>query len=98
MAEASETLRVLPAALRAASGTIAGHAAQVASPPAALTASTESSGMAAVAVQAAVGEFGTALSGRLSSVADALATASGAFTTTEDTNRAQLSAIAPGTQ
>lgn len=52
--------------------------------------------MAALAVQAAVGEFGTALPGRLSTVADALAAAAGAFTTTEDANRAQFAAIAPG--
>ncbi|WP_428342997.1 hypothetical protein [Mycobacterium sp.] len=95
MADVSGRLHVLPAALRSASGVIASHAAKVALPPSALTSSTEASGMAAAAVQAAFAGFGNALSNRLSSVATDLTAATGAFTDIDAAGSAELASIAP---
>lgn len=95
MADVSGKLHVLPAALRSASQTISGHAAKVASPPAALAQSTEASGIAAVGVQAAFAGFGTALSNRLSSVATDLMAATGAFTDMDGAGGAELASITP---
>jgi hypothetical protein len=96
MADVSGKLHVLPAALRSASAAIDGHAAKLAAPPAALPSSSEASGLAAAGMQAAFAEFGTALSGRLSSVATDLLAASGAFTRMDAVGSAELAALAPG--
>lgn len=93
---ASETLDVVPVALRAASGAIARHAAQVASSSGSLTGSAEMSGVAAATVHSAFNGYCVAFSQRLSSASAALVDAAGSFTAMEDTNRAALASIAPG--
>jgi hypothetical protein len=91
-------LEVLPAALRAASEAIAGHAAEVAAPYAQPAASVEMSGVAAVAMHGAFSGFCGAFSQRLSAASAALAGDAGTFTAMEDANRAALASIAPVAQ
>src|SRR5437764_15493014 len=95
MADVSGPLHVLPAALRSASGTIAGHAVKLASPPPSLPHSTEASGIAAAGVQAAFAGFGTALSSRLFTVRTDLMAATGAFTDMDTAGSAELASVAP---
>lgn len=92
---AADTLKVLPAALRAASGTIAGQAAEVASSSETSSGSAELSGVAAASVHAAFTGFCGAFSQRLSSASAALVGDAGAFTAMEGANRAALGSIAP---
>jgi hypothetical protein len=88
----SHDLHVVPAALRAASAVVAGHA-QLASPARTDGTSTEASAVAADAYADAFGEFCGAFSHRLSVASAALVNAAGAFTVTEDTNSAALRSV-----
>lgn len=89
----SQNLHVIPAALRAASTVVAGHA-ELALPPGTNTTSAETSGVAAAAFGGAFGGYCGAFSQRLSVASAALLGAAGAFTTTEDANRVALASIA----
>lgn len=93
---ASDMLEVLPAALQAASGTLAGHAAEVVPPGAPPTGSAEASGMAAAAVHTAFTGYCGAFSQRLSSASAALVRDAGAFTATEGANRTALASVEDG--
>lgn len=93
---ADDSLKVLPVALHAASGIIAGHAARVASSPGGSVRSAEESGVAAGAINAAFHGFCAAFSQRLSSTSTALVDVAGSFSATEDTNRQALASIAGG--
>ena len=85
----SENLNVVPAALWVASGIVAGHA-QLALPAGTAGASAEMAGAAAAAFGGYCGDF----SHCLSEASAALLGAAGAFTATEDANRAALASIA----
>jgi hypothetical protein len=89
-------LKVVPFSLRAASATIAGHAAHVASAAGDLTGSSEMSGLAAAALHGAFGDYCGQYSQRLSSVSAALVGAADLYTATEQANRHKLASIAPG--
>jgi hypothetical protein len=88
-------LRVLPPALRAASGVIAGHAAQVILPRGPRAESAEICGVGAAAVDSAFEGYCAAFSQRLSSASAALVAAACSFTGMEDGNSAALASIAP---
>ena len=92
---ACDTLKVLPLALQAASGIIAGHAAQVAPTSGSLGGTAESSGVAAAAMHGAFNGYRAAFAQRLESASAALVAAAGSFTATEDTNSRLLASIAP---
>lgn len=90
----NQNLDVVPAALRAASAIVAGHA-QLALPTGTLGTSAEMAGAAAAAFGDAFGGYCGDFSHRLSVASAALVGAAGAFTATEDANRAALASIAP---
>jgi hypothetical protein len=89
-------LKVLPSALRAASGVIAGYVAQVTSPPGPGTGSAELCGAGAAAVNSAFDAYCAAFSQRLSSASAALEAAAHSFTAMEDANSAALASVASG--
>ncbi|SON59257.1 hypothetical protein MSIMFI_00739 [Mycobacterium simulans] len=89
----SKNLDVVPAALRAASGVVAGHA-QLASSAGSGETSTETAGVAAAGFGSAFGGYCDQFSYRLSVASAALVGAAGAFTAMEDANRAALASIA----
>jgi hypothetical protein len=88
-------LKVLPAALRAASCVIAGDAAQASAPPAPQSMSTETCGLAAASCDGAFSGFHEAFSQRLSSASSALNSAADSFAVMEDANSAAVRAVAP---
>ncbi|WP_204802346.1 hypothetical protein [Mycobacterium riyadhense] len=93
MASGSEALDVVGGALRAASGIVGGHAAQVASSVGSLSGSVELSGVAAAAVHAALGGYCGPFGQRLWSVSAALVVASGGFAAMEEANSAALAPV-----
>jgi hypothetical protein len=96
---ASKNLDVLPAALRAASEVVAGHAVQVESSAAGSSnGPAEMSSVAAVALQSALDGYRGAFSQRLSTTSAALVSAADSFAAMEDTNSAMLASVAPGEQ
>jgi hypothetical protein len=88
-------LRVLPSALQAASGVIAGYAAQVALPPGPRAESAEICGVGVAAVDSAFEGYRAAFSQRLSSASAALVAAACSFTGMEDGNSVALASVAP---
>jgi hypothetical protein len=92
---ATEKLDVIPMALRAASGAIAGHSARVASGAGSLSESAEMSGVAAAALHSAFDEYCAEFSNRLSSVSAALVRAAGSFTEMEGINSQSFLSIVP---
>ena len=89
----SQNLHVIPAALRAASAVVAGHA-ELALPPGTGTTSAEISNVAAAAFGGVFDGYCGDFSHRLSVASAALLGAAGAFTATEYANRAALASIA----
>jgi hypothetical protein len=89
-------LRVVPDALRAASATIAAHAAHVTAAAGSLSGSAEMSGVAAMTLHGAFGDYCGECSQRLSSVSAALVGAADSYTAMEQANRHTLASIAPG--
>jgi hypothetical protein len=93
---ASEMLDVVPAALRAASEAVAGHAARIGSPTTGRSNGlAEMSGAAAAALQNALDGYRGAFSQRLTTASAALAYAADSFTAMEDANSAVLASVAP---
>ncbi|BBU22608.1 hypothetical protein [Mycobacterium xenopi] len=92
----ADEVKLNPAALRAASGTIARHAGQVASAAGRVTGSTEMAGVAATGVHSAFSGFCGEFSQRLWAASAALVSVAGSFTAMEDTNSQALASIAPG--
>jgi hypothetical protein len=90
----SKNLQVVPAALRAASGVVAGHA-QRALPAGTAGTSAQMAGVAAAAFSGAFGGYCGMFSQRLSVASAALTGAADAFSATEDANRAALASIDP---
>lgn len=88
-------LHVIPVALRAASGVVAGHGAQLALPPGTAGTSAENAGAAGAAFGGALGGYCGAFWQRLSVASAALTAAAGAFSAMEDANSAALASIAP---
>jgi hypothetical protein len=88
-------LKVLPPALQAASGVIAGYAAEVALQPGPRAESAEICGAGAAALDGAFEGYCAAFSQRLSSASAALMAAAHSFTAMDDTNSAALASIAP---
>ncbi|BBU20219.1 hypothetical protein [Mycobacterium xenopi] len=91
-----DELRVLPPALRGASGIVSGHAGQVASAAGSLTESGELAGAAAASMHGAFDGYCAAFAQRLRTASTALVGAAGLFTVMEDTNSQVLASIAPG--
>lgn len=90
----SQNLDVIPAALRAASAVVAGHAELALPAGSDGVTSAEMAGAAAAAFDGALGGYCGAFSQRLSVASAALLGAAGAFTATEDVNRVALASIA----
>lgn len=91
-----EMLKLVPVALRAASGVIAGHAAQVATAAGSVNGTAELSGVAAAALHGAFDGYCGEFSQRLSSVSAALVGATDSYTAMEETNSHKFEAITPG--
>lgn len=89
----SMNMHVVPVALRAASGVVAGHSVQLAWPAGTAT-SAENAGVAAASFGGALGGYCGAFSQRLSVASAALMAAASAFSAMEDANSAALASIA----
>lgn len=91
----SMNLRVVPVALRTASGVVAGHGVQFALPAGTAGTPAENAGVAAAAFGGALGGHCGAFSQRLSVAPAALMAAAGALSAMEDANSEALASIAP---